>query len=139
VNWSSSARLPHGIQIDHDARRTAPAYIERQLWTNNAELYHDHLVEDAMLIFGEIGPIDRDVAVDAIRQENADGPRWGKAKPHDVAVRTLVKDAALLCYRAGACWHSADADISVYASSVYVRRGDQWKLAFHQQTPLPTG
>jgi len=92
-----------------------------------------------MLIFGEIGPIGRDVAVDAIRRENADGRRWVKAELHDVAVRTLVKDAALLSYRAEARWHSADADISVYASSVYVRRGDQWKLAFHQQTPLPTG
>lgn len=37
--------------------------IERQLWTNNAEFYHDHLVDDAMLVFGETGPIGRDVAV----------------------------------------------------------------------------
>jgi hypothetical protein len=92
-----------------------------------------------MLVFGETGPIDRDVAVEAIRQEKADGRRWVNAELHDVAVRTLVKDAALLSYRAEARWHGADADISVYASSVYVRRGDQWKLAFHQQAPLPTG
>ena len=102
--------------------------IERQLWTNNAELYHDHLVEDAMLVFGETGPIGRDIAVKAIRQENAEGRRWVKAD--------LTEDAALLSYRAEARWHGADGDISVYASSVYVRRGGQWKLAFHQQTPI---
>jgi hypothetical protein len=113
--------------------------IEPQLWTNNAELYHDHLVDDAMLVFGETGPIGRDVAVKAIRQENAEGRRWVKAELQDIAVRTLAEDAALLSYRVDARWHGADADISVYASSVYVRRGGPWKLAFHQQTPIVTG
>jgi hypothetical protein len=110
--------------------------IERQLWTNNAELYEDHLLEDAVLVFGETGPIGRDVAVTAIRQENAEGRRWIKAELHDIAVRRLAEDAALLIYRAEARWLGADSDISVYASSVYVRRGGEWKLAFHQQTPI---
>ena len=113
-------------------------HIERQLWTNNAELYREHLVEDAMLVFAETGPIGRDVAVKAIRQENAEGRRWVKADLHDIAVRTLAEDAALLSYRAEARWKGADADILAYASSVYVRRGGQWKLAFHQQTPITT-
>jgi hypothetical protein len=53
-------------------------------------------------------------------------------------VRTLAKDAALLSYRAEARWEGAKADILAYASSIYVRRGGQWKLAFHQQTPIVT-
>ena len=113
--------------------------IERRLWTNNAEFYQEHLVEDAMLVFGETGPIGRDVAVKAIRRENAEGRRWVKAGLHDIAVCTLAEDAALLTYRAEARWHGADADISVYAGSVYVRRGGRWKLAFHQQTPIEAG
>jgi len=47
--------------------------IERTLWENNAEIYHDRYSPEAVLIFPGVGRIDRDTAVAAIRKENAEG------------------------------------------------------------------
>ena len=49
----------------------------------------------------------------------------------------LTKDVALLIYRAVARWAHESAPYTALASSVYVRRGESWKLALHQQSPLP--
>ena len=49
----------------------------------------------------------------------------------------LSKDVALLTYRAVARWAHESAPYTALASSVYVKRGETWKLALHQQSPLP--
>lgn len=45
--------------------------IERKLWTNDAPVYRDTLLHDAILIFPETDVITTDAAVEAIRQERA--------------------------------------------------------------------
>src|SRR5215208_8227789 len=50
--------------------------IERTLWENNAEIYHERYSPEAVLIFPGVGRIDRETAVAAIRQENAEGRAW---------------------------------------------------------------
>ena len=109
---------------------------ERELWTNNAVLYQDTLVPEALLVFPETGVITRDVAVEAITQENADGRRWAEVHMQQVRTLTLSDDAVLLTYRVAARWEHEQAPIEALASSAYVRRDGRWKLAFHQQTPL---
>ena len=47
--------------------------IERKLWTNDPVFYENNLIEEALLVFSETGVITRAVALDAIRQENAEG------------------------------------------------------------------
>ena len=109
---------------------------ERELWTNNAVLYQDTLVPEALLVFPETGVITRDVAVEAIRQENAEGRRWAEVHMQQVRTLALSDDAVLLTYRVAARWEHEQAPIEALASSAYVRRDGRWKLAFHQQTPL---
>ena len=109
---------------------------ERELWTNNAVLYQDTLVPEALLVFPETGVITRDVAVEAIRQENAEGRRWAEVHMQQVRTLALSDDAVLLTYRVAARWEHEQAHIEALASSAYVRREGRWKLAFHQQTPL---
>ena len=109
---------------------------ERELWTNNAVLYQDTLVPEALLVFPETGVITRDVAVEAITQENAEGRRWAEVHMQQVRTLTLSDDAVLLTYRVVARWEHEQALIEALASSAYVRRDGRWKLAFHQQTPL---
>ena len=119
------------MQLQEQLLRT-----ERELWTNNAALYQDTLMPEALLVFPETGVITRDVAVEAIKQENAEGRRW--AEVHIQQVRTLVlsDDAVLLTYRVAARWEHEQTTIAALASSAYVRCDGRWKLAFHQQTPL---
>ena len=51
--------------------------IERTLWENNAQIYHDRYSPEALLIFPSVGRIDRETAVSAIRQRECRGPRLG--------------------------------------------------------------
>jgi len=110
--------------------------IERKLWTNDPEFYKESLVEEAVLVFPETGPISRDTAVEAIRQENAEGRRWAEVQFSEKHDQEITPEVLLLTYRVEARWEHETAPIHALASSLYVRRGGDWKLAFHQQSPI---
>ncbi len=110
--------------------------LERRLWTNDPEIYRDTLAEEALLSFPETGIIGREVAVDAIRQENAEGRHWAEVEFADVRVMQPADEAAVLMYRVRARWNHEAQATNAMASSLYVRRNGDWKLAFHQQTPI---
>jgi hypothetical protein len=113
--------------------------IERKLWTNDAAYYKENLIEEAVLVFRETGVIPRDVAVEAILSENAKGQRWAAVEFADVKTQRLSEDVFLLTYRVAARWEHEESRIFALASSVYVKRNERWKLAFHQQTPIEGG
>jgi hypothetical protein len=113
--------------------------VEKRLWRNDAELYHDNLIDTALLVFPETGVITREVAVDAVRAENADGRRWAEVGFDGVRSLQLAEDVALLTYRVTARWEHEESEYPALASSVYVKREGAWKLAFHQQSPLGAG
>ena len=113
--------------------------IERKLWSNDAAYYRDNLIEEAVLVFAETGVIPRDTAVDAILSENANGKRWAEVEFADVKTLRFSDDVLLLSYRVAARWEHEESRIFALASSVYVKRNDRWKLAFHQQTPMERG
>lgn len=108
--------------------------MERRLWTDGAGAYEDTLVEDAVFVFAETGPISRDAAIEGIRANEA--RRWIEVNFEDVRVSKLAADAQLLLYRFSARRENDEKRMTGLASSVYVNRGAGWKLAFHQQTPL---
>ena len=111
--------------------------IERTLWENNAEIYHDRYSAEAVLIFPGVGRIDRDTAVAAIRQENAEGRAWAEVRFDDVDGRWITTDtAALISYMATARWNYESSASKTLCASVYVREGGSWRVAFHQQTPV---
>src|SRR5687767_3339008 len=96
--------------------------IERRLWTNDAAFYEQSLVEWALLVFPETGPIGRDVAVAAIRQENAEERRWAEVRFEDIRTLPVSADAALLTYRVEARWEHEAALTHALATSLYVGR-----------------
>jgi len=110
--------------------------IERRLWTNDAAFYQENLAEDALLVFAETGPISRSVAVDAIRRENVENRRWAEVQFDDVRTLRISAESIVLYYRVTSRWAHESEARHAHASSVYVRRGDGWKLVFHQQTPI---
>ena len=106
--------------------------IERALWSNDPLAHRRHLVEEAVLVFGETGPIGRVTAIDAIHKEVAEGDKWTDVDIADVISMSLDTNAALLTYKASV--RRKSQVVTVLATSVYVRRGEDWKLALHQQT-----
>jgi hypothetical protein len=114
--------------------------IERTLWENDAEIYHDRYAPEALLIFPGVGRIDRDTAVAAIRQENAEVRAWAEVSFDDVDGRWIrSQDAALITYVATARWNHESSAAETLCASVYVRVGGSWRVAFHQQTPKVEG
>ena len=111
--------------------------IERTLWENNAQIYHDRYSPEALLIFAAVGRIDRERAVAAIRKENAEGHAWAQVCFDDVDGRWIKSDgAALITYMARARWNYESSASKTLCASVYVREGGSWRVAFHQQTPI---
>jgi len=111
--------------------------IERTLWENNAEIYHDRYSPEALLIFAAVGRIDRERAVAAIRKENAEGHAWAQVGFDDVDGRWIKSEAAaLITYMATARWNYESSASKTLCASVYVREGGSWRVAFHQQTPI---
>jgi Domain of unknown function (DUF4440) len=110
--------------------------MERRLWENNAEVYHDRYSPEAVLIFPEVGRINRDAAVAAIRQENAKGRAWAEVRFDDLDGRWITTETvALITYRATARWNYESTASQTLCASVYVQEGGSWRVAFHQQTP----
>ncbi|MFC3080533.1 nuclear transport factor 2 family protein [Phenylobacterium terrae] len=113
--------------------------VERRLWTNDADVYRDNLLPEAQLVFMETGVIFRDVAVEAIRAENAEGRRWAEVDITEASARRLTEDVAVLTYKVAARWNYETVPGCWLASSVYVAREGRWRLGLHQQSALSAG
>jgi hypothetical protein len=110
--------------------------IEKSLWTNDPKVYHDSLHHDALLLFQETGVITRDTAVAAIREENRENRRWAEVEFSDQRVLCPTQDTRVLIYKATARWNYEQNSITVLCSSIYALYSGEWKIVFHQQTPL---
>ena len=110
--------------------------IERLLWKNDPALYKENYTDDALITFAETGVIDIAFAVEAVRQENAEGRRWAEVAFEDVRTLRVTDDVTLFLYEATARWEHEATPIRVLCTTVYVRRDGRWKAAHHQQSQL---
>jgi len=106
--------------------------LERRFWTEGPDFYRRHVDESCLVALpeqtGVVGP-------DALAASVGEGPRWRDVHFDVQGVSEPCAEIALVTYRA----HATRSDGERYASlvsSAYVRRDGEWKLAFHQQTPL---
>jgi hypothetical protein len=123
IESDSAATLEHSL-----------VELERELWlrAGDAEFYEEHLDRDAVMVFpAPFGAIDRATTLEAVTDSSA----WDGVEFEELRFVDLADDTAALAYRARGT--RAGEDYATYAASVYVRRGGTWKLALHQQTPVP--
>ena len=109
--------------------------LEEKLWTGNADDYRRHVDRECLTVFTEMaGVLDRE----KIAQSAGGGRKWSGLS---IARKGFLEPAdgfAMVSYEATA----GRADGTPYkalVSSGYARHGQEWKLAFHQQTPLTPG
>jgi hypothetical protein len=106
--------------------------LEEAFWTGDAGVYRQNLTDNALMVFPQpAGVLTRDQTLETITA----GPRWAAVDFDDVHLVRLTDDAAVLTYKASAHRPDDDSAYAPLASSVYVRQGGAWTLAFHQQTP----
>jgi hypothetical protein len=109
---------------------------ESQLWKNDIVLYDRHTMNNALFAFPETGIITKEEALSAIRDENTTGRRWAEVNFEKQQNMFLSESAALITYTAIARWAHKPDVYKALCTSVYVKYERQWKLAFHQQSPL---
>ena len=104
--------------------------LEEQFWTGDAKFYAEHLASDCVMVFPPpAGAMTREQIVASI----AEAPRWSQVQITDRRPVELGASACLLTYAVQALREGASYE--ALAASAYVRSGDSWRLAFHQQTP----
>jgi hypothetical protein len=110
--------------------------LERQGWEalssggEGARAFYDRILDHTvvMLLPGGLVLDDREMAVDSMS-----GQPWSSYELEDLQSFQPTEDTTVVRY--GVVAHRDQQRYSALMSSVYVRREEGWKLAFHQQTP----
>lgn len=110
--------------------------LERQFWKGDADFYRRSLTDKAVMVFPEPAAV---LTRDKILETIASSPRWADVRIDDARVVELIRETALVTYKATARRDGDEKDYVALVSSVYVNRDGAWKLAFHQHTPGGNG
>lgn len=92
----------------------------------------DWLADDAVMIVPGM-VIDRATFLEAVAHEQP----WASHHIDEPQVVHLGDDSAALVYRVKA-QRDGEPDFAGLVTSIYVKRAGRWRLALHQQTPMPT-
>jgi hypothetical protein len=91
--------------------------------------YRERLTGDALMAF-PFGVLTREATIEAMDA----APPWERFEIRDPRVVALGPDSGVVVYEVTAQRAGEDPYAAV-VSSTFVRDGDTWKLAFHQQSP----
>ncbi|MDR7127112.1 hypothetical protein [Pseudotabrizicola sp. 4114] len=109
--------------------------IEQGFWLSGKDHFSAHLDERCVLAFPQAGEMHGIRTRDEVAATATDTNRWRDLKMSKRSLLQATEDVAIISYRADV----TRADGQPYAalvSSAYVRCGNEWKLAFHQHSPL---
>jgi hypothetical protein len=106
--------------------------LDRKLWSGGPDDYRELLDDECLVAFGKMaGVSDREAVAGTV----SDSPRWRNVKLHVEGLLQPTEAVAILTYRASAT-SPKDEPYRALVSSGYIKRDGDWKLMFHQQTPL---
>jgi len=123
---------------DDDDLRTELLALDERFFEPGAgrALYEEALADPSLMVVPGPPPLDRAQALDAAAQAEG-GAGWTSHEIHEGArLLRLGPDVVSISYRATAVRDGQDPYHAQF-TSVYVREGSAWKLALHQQTPVP--
>ncbi|BDG01128.1 nuclear transport factor 2 family protein [Anaeromyxobacter oryzae] len=109
--------------------------LEDRFWASagDPEFYRRALAANAVMVFPHPARVlDRDGAIGAV----ATTKPWTSWALEDRRAVRLSESTAVLTYRALAR-REGQAPYAALVTSVYVEEDGAWKLAVHQQTPVP--
>lgn len=96
-----------------------------------AEFYRTRLSEDALMVVPGF-VVDKAMFLGALTNDDP----WSSFAVEEPRLLELTPDCAVVQYR-GRGRREGRPEYVALISSTYVRRSGEWKLAFHQQTPMP--
>jgi hypothetical protein len=108
--------------------------IEEGFWLEGREHFLSHLDSQVLLAFPQTGQMHGVFTRDEVAATATPDNRWRNLAMRD---RQLLEwnEVAIISYRAEV-FRADGAPYAALVSSAYVRRNGEWKLAFHQHSPV---
>ena len=110
--------------------------MERRGWaaltTDATDAFYDKVMTPTATMVVPGAVLDREQVLRSWK----DTAPWADYELCDERVISVHQDVALLVYHASARRDGQEAPYKAIMTSLYVRAGDTWQLAFHQQTPV---
>jgi hypothetical protein len=91
--------------------------------------YREHLTDDALMAF-PFAVLTRAATIEAMES----APAWERYAIRDPQVVALSDDGGIVVYEVVA-QRPGEEPYAAVVSTTFVRDGDVWKVAFHQQSP----
>ena len=104
---------------------------ERRLWLDGADAYAELMAPHCVMAFGPMGVLQDGAIIDSLRK----APRWSDVTMQDRVLAQPNESVAVLAYAAEGRRDGAEP-YRALCTSTYIRMGDTWRIAQHQQTPL---
>lgn len=129
------AQAAKGKNSDVEQKLTSS---EKQLWeawkNKDSAPFKQNLTDDSVMIDTTGIVQGKDKAVDSLTKTPCEVNSYSLG---ETKVAWLDKDTALLTYKADADATCGGQKVppSVYAASIWVKKGGKWQAAFHQETP----
>ena len=103
--------------------------IENELAGSAGDAYRRHLADDALVIVpGHV--LDRSSTIDAMEAS----PGWDEYSIDGSRLLEVDEQAAVISYTFKG--RRGDDRYAAILTSLYAKRGEDWRLVLHQQTPL---
>jgi hypothetical protein len=110
--------------------------LEKQFWTGGAEFYRAHLDDRCLVAFTEMAGVMSNEQVDEQVAATVKGDRrWRDIDIERKGFLQPEPDIAMLTYHVRGT-RADDRPYRALVSSAYVKRNGDWKMTFHQQTPM---
>lgn len=106
--------------------------LERQFWNGDAAFYRKHLDEKCLTVFEEMAGVFNK---DDVAQQAGEGNRWQIQQVQPKGFIQPTDDTAIVSCEVYAKRKTGEP-YHALTSSGYIRRHGEWKMTFHQQTPL---
>jgi hypothetical protein len=105
--------------------------IEKAFWTGDEAFYKEHVDKDCLVAFEEMSGVMSNAKIAATVK---DGNRWRDLKIDAIGAVEPKEDVTILSYEVKAVRQNGEP-YAALVSSGYVKRGNDWKMMFHTQTP----
>lgn len=106
--------------------------LEEGFWTEGGDYYREHVDDECLLAFAEMAGLHSN---EEIAGMNPGANNWKNVNLDGKGLVQLSDASVVLTYEVNAERKNGEP-YKALVSTGYVRRDGEWKMAFHQQTPL---
>ena len=106
--------------------------LEKGFWTEGGDYYRDHVDDECMVAFEDMAGVHSN---EEIAGMNPGAGNWLNVKMDEKGLLEVSDESAILTYEASATRKTGES-YHALCSTGYAKRDGEWKMVFHQQTPL---